>query len=203
MATEDQIRSNMTQNSLIAGCDEAGAGCGVGAVVIAAVVLDPSKPIEGLMDSKKLTDKKRRHLYDQILERALAYSVVEVSAQEIDRINILQARMVGFQRAIEDLFQQKKVTYAVIDGNRLPSSLPVPADFLIQGDDKIECIQAASVLAKVTRDNRMIELDRVYPNYGFAQHKGYLTKDHLRALNQWGPCPEHRLSFAPVKASVR
>lgn len=128
------------------------------------------------------------------------YCIIHVSPQEIDKINILQARMEGFKRAIAGL---KKVEYAIIDGNKIPEGLTVDTDYLVKGDEKLACISAASILAKVTRDRLMIEQAKLYPNYGFEKHKGYLTKDHLEALKQYGVCPIHRMTYKPVKDNIR
>ena len=176
-----------------------GAGCGASDLLVAAVILDPKNPIEGLNDSKKLTEKKREALYPEIIEKALDYCIIHVSPQEIDKINILQARMEGFKRAIAGL---KKVEYAIIDGNKIPEGLTVDTDYLVKGDEKLACISAASILAKVTRDRLMIEQAKLYPNYGFEKHKG-LTKDHLEALKQYGPCEIHRLTYKPIKDSIK
>lgn len=175
-----------------------GAGCGASDLLVAAVILDPNNPIEGLNDSKKLTEKKRETLYPQIIEKALDYCIIHISPKEIDKINILEARMEGFRRAIAGL---KKVDYAIIDGNKIPTGMTIETDFLVEGDAKVACISAASILAKVTRDRLMMEQAKLYPNYGFEKHKGYLTKDHLEALKQYGPCEIHRMSYKPVKES--
>jgi ribonuclease HII len=200
MRTEEQIKNKIIETLYSAGCDEAGAGCGASDLLVAAVVLDPKNPIVGLNDSKKLTEKKREALYPEIIEKSLDYCIIHVSPQEIDKINILQARMEGFRRAITGL---QKVDYAIIDGNRVPQGLNVDTDYLIKGDEKLACISAASILAKVTRDRLMIEQSKLYPNYGFEKHKGYLTKDHLEALQKYGPCEIHRLTYKPVKDSIK
>lgn len=193
-----QIKINETLYS--AGCDEAGAGCGASDLLVAAVILDPNNPITGLNDSKKLTEKKRELLYPEIIEKALDYCIVHISPKEVDSLNIFQARMEGFRRAIAGL---KKVDYVVIDGNKIPSGLTVDTDFLIKGDSLLQCISAASILAKVTRDRLMIEQSILYPEYGFEKHKGYLTKDHLEALVKYGPCEIHRMSYKPVKINIK
>lgn len=200
MRNEEQIKSKVLETLYSAGCDEAGAGCGASDLLVAAVILDPKNPIIGLNDSKKLTEKKRELLYPEIIEKALDYNIVHISPQEIDNINILQARLLGFKKAIEGL---KKVDYAIIDGNKIPSGLIVETDFLIKGDSILQCISAASILAKVTRDRLMIEQSKLYPNYGFEKHKGYLTKDHLEALAKYGPCEIHRMSYKPIKNSIK
>lgn len=163
--------------------------------MVAAVILDPNNPITGLNDSKKLTEKKRELLYPEIIEKALDYCIVHISPKEVDSLNIFQARMEGFRRAIAGL---RKVDYVIIDGNKIPSGLTVDTDFLIKGDSLLQCISAASILAKVTRDRLMIEQSILYPEYGFEKHKGYLTKDHLEALVKYGPCEIHRMSYRPI-----
>lgn len=180
---------------LLAGCDEVGRGPLAGPVVAAAVILDPSKPIDGLADSKKLSDRKREALYVQIKERALSWSVARASVEEIDEINILHASMLAMKRAIEGLSAHAE--YVLVDGNRLPQ-LSMPASAVIKGDDKVRCISAASILAKVDRDREMVELDAIYPQYGFAKHKGYPTKAHLEAITVHGVNHLYRTSFGPV-----
>lgn len=185
----------------IAGVDEAGRGPLAGPVTVAAVILDASKPrIRGLDDSKKLTHAKREVLYEKIVDRALAYSIVMVMSDEIDRINIFQATMTGMSRALAGL--NPCAHEAWIDGNALPRDLPCAGRAIIGGDALEPAISAASILAKVTRDRWMVELDREHPGYGFAEHKGYGTPAHLAALQRLGPCPHHRRSFAPVKILV-
>ena len=185
----------------IAGVDEAGRGPLAGPVAVAAVILDPSKPrIRGLDDSKKLTHAKREALYEKIVERALSYSIVMVMSDEIDRINIFQATMTGMSRALAGLTPSAHEAW--IDGNALPRDLPCAGRAIIGGDALEPAISAASILAKVTRDRWMVELDREHPGYGFAEHKGYGTPAHLAALQRLGPCPHHRRSFAPVKILV-
>lgn len=186
---------------LVAGVDEAGRGPLAGPVAVAAVILDASRPrIRGLDDSKKLTEAKREALYEKIIDRALAHCVVLVMADEIDRINIFQATMTGMCRALAGL--TPSAHEALIDGNALPRELPCAGRAIIGGDALEPAISAASILAKVTRDRWMIELDRQHPGYGFADHKGYGTPAHLQALKRLGPCPQHRRSFAPVKILV-
>lgn len=185
---------------LIAGVDEAGRGPLAGPVAVAAVILDPSRPIAGLNDSKKLTEAKREALYPQIIENALAYCVVLVTADEIDRINIFQATMIGMCRALAGL--NPSAHEAWIDGNALPRELPCPGRAIVGGDALEPAISAASILAKVSRDRWMVALDQEHPGYGFAEHKGYPTPVHLEALKRLGPCPQHRRSFAPVKLLV-
>ena len=184
----------------VCGVDEAGRGPLVGAVVAGAVVLDPSNPIEGLRDSKKLTPARREFLYEQIMEKAKAWGVGQASPTEIDDINILQATMLAMRRAIEDLTVRLGAwpDKALIDGNRCPE-LPISAEAIIKGDAKEPAISAASIIAKVTRDRQMQALDRLHPQYGFAQHMGYPTEAHFAALKEFGACDEHRRSFAPVR----
>lgn len=183
---------------LIAGVDEAGRGPLAGPVAVAAVVLDPKKPrINGLDDSKQLTTERREQLYARIVDRALAWSVVLIDSEEIDRINIYQATMLGMRRAVEGVAHV--AGHARIDGNRVPKGLPCPAEAVIGGDTLDRAIMAASIVAKVTRDRLMHQLHVQYPQYGFDQHKGYGTPMHLAALQSHGPCPQHRRSFAPVR----
>ena len=179
-----------------AGVDEVGRGPLAGSVVAAAVILPPDFPDIGLRDSKKLSAKKRDHLYDIIMMKATAVSVGQASVAEIDQLNILHASMLAMRRAIMTLTVTPQLV--LVDGNRLPK-MPYPGQAIIGGDDTVAQISAASIIAKVTRDRAMIELDKQYPLYGFAQHKGYGTKQHLAALKAHGITPEHRLSFAPVK----
>ncbi|RJF37341.1 ribonuclease HII [Pseudoalteromonas profundi] len=181
----------------IAGVDEVGRGPLVGDVVTAAVILDPNNPIAGLADSKKLSDKKRQLLAAEIKEKALCYAIGRCSPTEIDELNILHATMLAMSRAVEGL--SVKPEFVFIDGNRVPSQLTVPAQAVVKGDSLVEEISAASILAKVARDEEMIELDKRYPDYGFAGHKGYPTKAHFAALEQYGAIAEHRKSFKPVQ----
>ena len=184
-----------TADGLVCGIDEAGRGPLAGSVVAAAVILDPARPIAGLNDSKKLSEKKREALAQQIKESALAWSIAEATAAEIDQINILQATFLAMQRAVAGLIPA--ATRAVVDGNRCPK-LPIPVEAVVKGDGKIAAIAAASILAKTHRDAQLRELDREYPQYGFAKHMGYPTAAHFAALKAHGPCPAHRRSFAPV-----
>ena len=181
---------------LIAGVDEAGRGPLAGDVVAAAVILPAQSSIEGLTDSKKLSAKQREHLYPLIRQQALAYAVARASVEEIDRLNILQASLLAMKRSVAALNRQPEFVY--VDGNRCPE-WEYPCQALIKGDSRIASIAAASILAKVERDNEMIDLDTRFPGYGLAQHKGYPTKSHLAALRKLGPCEIHRKSFAPVK----
>jgi ribonuclease HII len=167
-----------------------------GPVVAAAVILDPAKPIEGLADSKKLSEKKREQLAEQIREHALAWSLGRAEVEEIDHINILQASLLAMQRAVEALpIAPHK---ALVDGNRLPR-LSCAAEAIVGGDNTVEVISAASIIAKVARDREMVELDAIHPGYGLAKHKGYPTKQHVEALRTLGVTPIHRRTFGPVK----
>ncbi|AGQ91495.1 ribonuclease HII [Vibrio parahaemolyticus] len=184
---------------LIAGVDEVGRGPLVGDVVTAAVILDPNNPIEGLNDSKKLSEKKRLALLPEIKEKALAWAVGRCSPEEIDELNILQATMVAMQRAIAGLKVQPDLV--LIDGNRCPE-LPMDSQAVVKGDLRVAEISAASIIAKVVRDQEMEELDKQYPQFGFAKHKGYPTKAHFEAIEQHGVISEHRKSFKPVKKAL-
>lgn len=182
--------------SNIAGVDEVGRGPLVGDVVTAAVILDPARPIAGLADSKKLSEKKRDALYLEIIENAAAWSVGRATPAEIDELNILHATMLAMQRAVAGL----PVTpgYVYIDGNRCPD-MPCPAEAVVKGDGKVAEISAASIIAKVTRDREMQSLHDAHPEYGFNKHKGYPTPAHLALLKAHGPLPEYRRSFRPVR----
>jgi ribonuclease HII len=181
----------------IAGVDEVGRGPLAGNVIAAAVILDPANTISGLADSKVLTASKRIHLFDQIQKKALAFALGKASVIEIDKLNILQASLLAMKRAVSALELHPDFIY--VDGNRCPH-WAYPCQAVIKGDSKIMAIAAASILAKVTRDNEMLELDLIYPGYGLAQHKGYPTPQHLLSLKNLGPCPIHRRSFHPVAA---
>lgn len=183
----------------VAGVDEVGRGPLVGAVVTAAVILDPAKPITGLADSKALSEKRRLALFDEIMEKALSWSLGRAEPAEIDSLNILHATMLAMQRAVAGLSVSPE--YVLIDGNRCPT-LPVPSMAVVKGDSRVAEISAASIIAKVTRDREMAELDIRYPQYGFAQHKGYPTALHLEKLAEYGATEHHRRSFAPVKRSL-
>lgn len=182
---------------LVAGVDEAGRGPLAGPLAVAAVILDPARPIAGLDDSKKLSAARREVLYVQIIECALSYCVVLIEPEEIDRLNIFQATMTGMSRAVAGL--AVVAHEALIDGNKLPRDLPCRGRAIVGGDALEPAISAASILAKVSRDRLMIGLDAVHPGYGFAIHKGYPTPAHLASLQQLGPCAQHRRSFAPVR----
>ncbi|VAW98830.1 Ribonuclease HII [hydrothermal vent metagenome] len=179
-----------------AGVDEVGRGPLAGAVVAAAVILDPDNPIDGLADSKALTEKVRIRLAEEIRQSALAWAIGRAEVEEIDQINILQASLLAMRRAVLSLKPQPE--YALVDGNRCPD-LPCPCEAIIKGDQTVAAISAASIIAKVARDQEMVEMDRQYPGYGFARHKGYPTKVHMQALQDLGITPIHRRSFGPVK----
>ena len=188
---------------LICGVDEAGRGPLAGSVYAAAVILDVNNPIEGLADSKKLSEKKRDFLSLEIKQKAHAWGIASCSAQEIDEINILQASLLAMKRAIEVMQAQFNITpdLVQVDGNKCPK-ISLPCEAIVKGDSKVQAISAASILAKVARDAELYELDKIYPQYGFAQHKGYPAPKHILALQAHGICPQHRLSYAPVKALV-
>lgn len=187
------------QATCIAGVDEVGRGPLVGAVVTAAVILDPTRPIVGLADSKQLSEKRRLSLYDEIKEKALAWSLGRAEPEEIDQLNILHATMLAMQRAVAGLAIVPD--FVLVDGNRYPA-LPMSAQAVVKGDSRVAEISAASIMAKVTRDREMVELDQRFPAYGFAQHKGYPTAFHLEKLAALGATEFHRRSFAPVKRAL-
>lgn len=185
------------RGQFVAGVDEVGRGPLAGPVVAAAVILDPLQPIEGLMDSKKISETRREVLAIEIKEKAIAWSIARVDVDEIDRINILQASLLAMTIAVADLTQQPD--FVMIDGNRIPAGLKISAEAIIKGDDRVACISAASIIAKVARDHEMVEMDSVYPGYGLAKHKGYPTKVHIEALHTLGVTKIHRRTFGPVK----
>lgn len=182
------------------GVDEAGRGPLVGSVVAAAVILDPDHPIAGLNDSKKLTEKKREKLFIEIQEKALAWSIAEATHTEIDELNIMQATFLAMRRAVDGLQQQPMKV--IVDGNQIPKGMTIACEAIVGGDATHAEISAASILAKVTRDRQMVELDQKYPLFGFAKHKGYPTKVHFEAIAQYGVIDEHRRSYAPVKRAL-
>ncbi|MFT6405115.1 MAG: ribonuclease HII [Marinomonas primoryensis] len=182
---------------LLAGTDEAGRGPLAGEVVAAAVILDPNRPIAGLADSKKLSEKKREALFVEIQEKAVAYGVASATIEEIDEINILHASMLAMSRAVALLSVAPE--HVLIDGNRIPPNLPCPAEAVVKGDARHAAISAASILAKVTRDRDIVQAAKIYPQYGFEKHKGYPTALHLKAIQVHGITPIHRRSFGPVK----
>lgn len=190
---------NSSQNFLICGVDEAGRGPLAGAVYAAAVILDHARPIEGLADSKKLSEKKREKLATEIRERALAWAIARADAEEIDCINILQASLLAMRRAVDGLTVVP--SEALIDGLHCPK-LAIPCRAIVKGDSSVAEISAASILAKTARDEEMLRLHQIYPQYGFDRHKGYPTAMHLKALRQYGASEIHRKSFAPVKLAA-
>jgi len=194
-----QFADMLVDDMLVAGVDEAGRGPLAGPVVVAAVILDLRKPLHGLDDSKRLSAATRERLFHLIRESALAFSVVEISAEDIDRMNILEATLKGMQIAVERLALRPQVT--LIDGNRAPA-LAGEVRTVVHGDRLEPAISAASILAKVTRDHRMLEYDLEFPQYGFRQHKGYPTPAHLCQLDSFGPCPIHRRTFSPVRKAL-
>ncbi|WP_083684755.1 ribonuclease HII [Massilia putida] len=190
-----------TLEDIVCGVDEAGRGPLAGPVFAAAVILDPARPIEGLRDSKKLTEARRDELAPLIKAHALAWAIAECSHTEIDTLNILQATMLAMRRAVEQLATVP--TIALIDGNRCPQFAPhIRAHAVVEGDDKVHAISAASILAKTARDAALVALHETYPQYAFDQHKGYSTALHLARLREHGPSPVHRRSFAPVRALI-
>jgi ribonuclease HII len=199
LSTAEQLGLHFKLPVLVAGVDEAGRGPLAGPVVAAAVILDDLAPIKGLADSKTLTARRRELLFDQIRARALCCSIASASAEEIDRLNILQATLLAMSRAVLGLRILPR--HVVVDGNQVPV-LPMPVSALIKGDSKMAAISAASILAKVQRDRWCLDLHEQFPAYGFASHKGYPTAAHLAALQTHGPCPAHRRSFAPVRAAL-
>lgn len=189
--------SNVYIGVLLAGVDEVGRGPLAGDVVAAAVILDPAKQIDGLADSKKLSERQREMLYVEICAGATSWAVARASVAEIDSLNILQASLLAMRRAVEQLHIQPE--HVLVDGNKLPR-WSYSSEAIIQGDDKVKAISAASIIAKVTRDREMVQFDAQYPGYGFAGHKGYGTREHLAALQKLGATPIHRRSFAPVRS---
>lgn len=192
--------SDVYQGLLLAGVDEAGRGPLAGEVVAAAVILAPNNPIAGLADSKKLSEKKREALFDEIQQKALSYAIASASVEEIDQLNILHASMLAMSRALAALPVVPE--HALIDGNRLPAELICPAEAVVKGDARHMAISAASILAKVTRDRDIVARAQDYPEYGFEKHKGYPTAVHLQALKTHGVTPLHRRSFGPVKKII-
>lgn len=189
----------MSEYQVVAGVDEAGRGPLAGDVIAAAVVLAVDRPIRGLNDSKKLSERRRDSLYEEILDKAAYWCVARATSAEIDQLNILQASLLAMHRAVDGL--DCALDYIYVDGNRLPP-WSYASEAVVQGDGLVQQISAASILAKVTRDREMLELDLQYPGYGFAKHKGYPTKTHMEALRRLGATPVHRQSFAPVRAIV-
>lgn len=184
------------EGGLECGVDEVGVGSAIAEVYVAACILDPSRRIQGLRDSKQLTPERRKELSELIRERALDFSIATASLEEVDRLNVFGATMLAMQRAVAGLKHRPGIV--LVDGNRLPR-LPFPARTIVKGDAKVRSISAASILAKVARDEAILEYDREFPQYGFAANKGYLTEFHLASLRQFGPCRVHRRSYAPIK----
>lgn len=182
---------------IICGCDEVGRGAGAAEIYVCAVILDPNRSISGLADSKKLSAAKREFLAAEIKEKALSFCIATASLAEIEKLNVLYATMLAMKRAVEGLSIQPDK--AMIDGNRAPS-LAIPTETIIKGDSLIPAISAASIVAKVARDQKLVDYAALYPQYGFENHKGYFTKEHLAALAKYGPCPIHRVTYGPVKA---
>ena len=189
---------HMDANILVAGVDEAGRGPLAGPVIAAAVILDFDNPISGLKDSKMITEKKREALYEMIIAKSLAYAIGRAEAEEIDNLNIHVATLLAMQRAVLQL--SINPNEVLVDGSFVPV-LPYPAKAIVKGDQKIQAISAASILAKVTRDREMVQYDKEFPYYGFAQHKGYATEMHLLRIRELGACRIHRRSFSPIKPS--
>lgn len=194
---QDDLQRLIASHVFVAGVDEAGRGPLAGPVFAAAVILDPTRPIAELKDSKKLSPTRREQLAELIKSQALAWCIASANTEEIDSLNILQATMLAMTRAVMGLPQQADLL--LIDGNRVPEGLPCAARAVVKGDDLLAVISAASILAKTARDAACMQMHEAYPNYAFDQHKGYGTKLHLERLIEYGPCPEHRQSFAPVK----
>ena len=191
------MRSSVSEKeATVAGTDEVGRGPLAGEVFAAAVVLDPYRQVSGLADSKKLSETKRAILYQEIVAKAKSWSVASATIEEIDQLNILHASLLAMKRAVDGL--KVKPDIVMVDGNRLPD-WEYPSEAIVGGDAKVDCISAASIVAKVTRDRKMVELASLYPEYGFENHKGYPTRSHLQALEKLGPSPVHRRSFKPVK----
>lgn len=187
------------QGHLLAGVDEVGRGPLAWDVVTAAVILNPENPVEGLNDSKKLTEKRREYLFEEIQLKAKSWCIARASVAEIDTLNILQASLLAMKRAVDGLSITPE--YVLVDGNKLPK-WNYASEAVVKGDSRVAAISAASILAKVTRDREMCALDSDYPGYGFAGHKGYPTKVHLEALDRLGVSPVHRVSYAPVKLRI-
>lgn len=189
------------RGQFVAGVDEVGRGPLAGPVVAAAVILDPNEVIEGLADSKKITEKRREELAVEIKEKALSWAISRVDIDIIDEINILQASLRAMTIAVSELEQQPD--FVMIDGNKIPAELTIKAEAIVKGDDRVPCISAASIIAKVARDQEMVDMDKIYPGYGLAKHKGYPTKVHMEALQQLGVTKIHRRSFGPVKKLIQ
>jgi ribonuclease HII len=189
-----------SRGQFVAGVDEVGRGPLAGPVVAAAVILDPNNPIEGLMDSKKISESRREILAIEIKQKALAWSIARIDVDIIDEINILQASLRAMAIAVAELSQRPD--FVLIDGNKIPAGLSMNSEAIIKGDDRVPCISAASIIAKVARDHEMLEMDKLYPGYGLAQHKGYPTKVHIEALQGLGITEIHRRTFGPVRKII-
>ncbi len=181
---------------IVCGVDETGRGSSISGVWVSACILDPNNPIEGLRDSKKLSAKKREALVEEIKAKAICWNVEIATLEEVEQLNVLNATLLAMKRAVEGLRIQPDRVF--VDGNTLPD-LAIPAEAIVKGDDLIPAISAASILAKVARDKAVRELHREYPHYGFDKHKGYLTKNHMAALQKYGPSPIHRKTYAPIR----
>ncbi len=199
MQKPPENRSNKGDTLLVAGVDEVGIGPLAGPVLACAVILDPDQPIAGLADSKSISEKRRQALAEEIQQRALSVSLGRASVEEIDELNVLKASHLAMRRALAGL--SIKPDHVLVDGNKLPE-MDYSAEAIVQGDKTVEAISAASIVAKVTRDQELINLAQLYPGYGFESHKGYPTARHRRALRTMGPCPAHRRSYAPVQAAL-
>ena len=197
--TSQDVQIELPEDCIIAGIDEVGRGPLAGPVVAAAVILSPEKPVDGLLDSKQLSEASREELDVIIRKNAMAYCIAEASVEEIDELNILHASLLAMKRAVEGL--KVKPEHAFIDGNRCPE-LSVRASAIVKGDQKVPCISAASIIAKVARDRMMVDLDSRYPHFGFAKHKGYPTAFHRQAILEHGVSDCHRLSFKPVREAL-
>lgn len=185
---------------IVCGVDETGRGSAISGVWVAACILDPNNPIEGLRDSKKLTAKRREELAEEIKSKALSWNINIATLEEVETLNVLNATLLGMKRAVEGL--HIKPSKVFVDGNRLPN-LDIPAEAIVGGDDLIPAISAASIIAKVERDKVIKELHKLYPQYGFDKHKGYLTKAHMAALQEYGPCPIHRKTYGPIRELLK
>jgi len=179
----------------VCGCDEAGRGAGAAEVYVGAVILNPERPIAGLADSKKLSARRREVLSNEIKLHALSWCIRKASVEEIERLNVLRATLLAMKRAVEGLMMRPQKV--LVDGNQVPA-LDIPVEAIVRGDGKVPAISAASILAKVARDQAMVEYHRIYPEYGFDVHKGYFTREHMAALLKYGPCPIHRRNYSPI-----
>lgn len=199
MQNTAEISENSKTWQYVAGVDEVGIGPLAGPVLACAVILDPAQPIEGLADSKSISEKRRKVLADEIHQRALSVSVGRASVEEIDQLNVLNASHLAMRRALAGLSVEPD--HVLVDGNKVPE-MAYSAEAIVQGDKTVDAISAASIVAKVTRDEELTALAQDYPGYGFESHKGYPTAQHRRALRTMGPCPAHRRSYAPVQAAL-